>query len=132
MSLSTLHLAALGPDGAVRGYALVFGRDHGYDGEEFLVFRQRLAMPFLYIDQVVVSASSRGAGVGREIYSDIAKRACQFGATALCCEVNASPPNPGSLAFHQAMGFASLGELATQDGRRVVLMHRPLALSAWP
>ena len=28
----------------------------------------------------------------------------------LCCEVNLEPPNPGSLRFHQRIGFTEVGQ----------------------
>ena len=114
------------PDGRLAGYALVFAGEHGYDGEEFGLLRSKLADGFAYVDQIAVVPSCRGAGVGRALYDSIAAQARALGTKALCCEVNLSPPNPDSLTFHQRMGFARIGELATQDGREVALLHRPL------
>src|SRR4029079_6987442 len=59
----------------IRGYALVFARDHAYDGEEFLAFRSLIARPFIYIDQVVVLRSARGTGIGRLMYNAIERAA---------------------------------------------------------
>jgi predicted GNAT superfamily acetyltransferase len=126
MGLSARHLAALQPDGGLAGYALVFASDDPYDGEEFLALRSSITGPFLYVDQVAVAEQCRGTGVGRRLYDEIALRARQRGAHTLCCEVNISPPNPGSLAFHARMGFTRIGDLATQDGREVALLSRTL------
>jgi predicted GNAT superfamily acetyltransferase len=52
-----------------------------------------------------------------------------MGMATICCEVNVSPANPASLAFHLRMGFAIMGEMATQDGRRVALPRRPLRMT---
>jgi len=51
------------------------------------------------------------------------------GRTLVTCEVNLHPPNPGSLRFHEGLGFRALGEQETglgSDGmpKRVRLMGR--------
>ena len=44
----------------------------------------------------------------------------------LCCEVNLVPPNPGSLAFHDRLGFAACGEGDDpRNGKRVRYLIRP-------
>lgn len=62
---------------------------------------------FLYIDRVVIAPGSRGLGHARRLYEDLAALA---GNRPLCCEVNLVPPNQGSLAFHDRLGFAACGE----------------------
>jgi len=61
---------------------------------------------------------------GRSVYEQLAEAARVRGITALCCEVNIVPPNPNSRAFHRALGFEALRELATRDGRVVVLLRK--------
>lgn len=126
MRISSLHLVAIDAGGGPIGYALAFLREHDYDGEEFRAFRSARPGPFLYIDQVVVAAAARGTGVGRALYETLATLARAAGAGTLCCEVNTTPPNPGSLAFHRRMGFATDGSLDTADGRTVALLRRTL------
>jgi Predicted acetyltransferase, GNAT superfamily len=43
-----------------------------------------------------------------------------LGASAVTCEVNLEPPNPGSLAFHHREGFRDLDTQATKGGAVVV------------
>ena len=44
----------------------------------------------------------------------------------LCCEVNLVPPNPGSLASHDRLGFAACGEGDDpRNGKRVRYLIRP-------
>ena len=128
-ALSREHIVAV-EAGEVRGYALVFAHDHAYDGEEFLALRSLIARPFLYIDQVVVLPSAQGTGIGRQMYEAIERAALLGRADSLCCEVNAIPPNPGSLAFHSRLGFGAVGSLATRDGRTVHLLRKRLSIAA--
>ena len=125
-ALSAEHVVVANEAGGVIGYALVFAHDADYDGEEFQILRQRLAEPFLYIDQIALAPSARGRGIGRLVYAGLAQRAAAQGRRTLCCEVNRQPANPASLAFHERLGFRPLGTLATQDGRQVVLLQRRL------
>ena len=126
MGLSDRHLvAANGND--VCGYALVFRESGAYDGEEFEAFRGALeGAPFLYIDQVAVGEAHRGCGIGRLLYDAIDRQGCADGVDWLCCEVNISPPNPGSSAFHARMGFHALRRMQTADRREVDLLARRL------
>lgn len=121
--LSTHHIVAVNGE-AMLGYALCFAQDDAYDGEEFAVLNARLARPFLYVDQVVVAAAARGSGVGRHLYGALEQAATRRGAHRLCCEVNTTPPNPQSLAFHSRLGFLDIGSFATRDGRVVALLEK--------
>ena len=122
-AISPFHLIALADDGKVLGYLLAFSRDDGYDGEEFLALRSAIDEPFLYIDQVAIDSRLAGTGIGRMLYGALAQRGRELGAKVLCCEVNTSPPNPGSLAFHGHLGFRKVGALSTSDGRTVALLR---------
>lgn len=126
MAISSLHLGVAGAGVDLAGYALVFSHDQRYDGEEFLALGRVLKAPFLYIDQIVVDPTLRAVGIGRGLYGALEQHARTLGASALCCEVNTSPPNPASLAFHQRMGFLRLEDMATGDGRTVALLRKDL------
>ena len=78
---------------------------------------------FVYIDRVVVAPAARGRGYARRLYDAAAAIA---GARPLCCEVNLVPPNPGSLAFHERLGFTPCGEGEDpRNGKRVRYLLRP-------
>ena len=124
-SLSQIHLVAE-QRGDVSGYVLAFARGDAYDGEEFTAFGGFDRRAFIYIDQVATRRSSRGAGVARRLYAALELGARANGVDLLCCEVNTSPPNPGSLSFHQRLGFKEVGALATRDGREVALLSKGL------
>src|SRR5262245_6258409 len=125
--LSRAHIVAADAD-AVRGYALNFLRDDAYDGEEFLALRSLIPQTFVYVDQAAVASPARAQGIGRRLYEVLEQTASEQGIRRICCEVNTTPPNPGSLAFHARMGFSTLSSMATRDGRNVVLLQKLLAV----
>ena len=127
-SLSQAHLVA--EDGEVIvGYALAFARGDAYDGEEFVTLSSLIPQSFVYIDQVVIHDSVKRAGIGRRLYGALEHAALLRGAHSLCCEVNTTPPNPDSLAFHGRLDFSPVGSLATRDGRNVRLLQKRLTVS---
>lgn len=86
---------------------------------------------FAYVDRVVVRADARGRGVARALYADVERLAAAERMDVLCCEVNIDPPNPGSLLFHEKLGFAAVGEATDRrNGKRVRYLSR--AVSAGP
>ncbi len=90
--------------------------------EWFQAHRER----FVYIDRIIVAEAARGSGVGRQLYQDLSEFAAPF-ADLLTCEVNIRPPNPGSILFHERMGFREVGRQETEGGKKeVVLMERGL------
>lgn len=44
----------------------------------------------------------------------------------MVCEVNSSPPNVESLAFHKSRGYREIGHLTQEDGHQTVLLEKPL------
>jgi hypothetical protein len=122
--ISSLHLVATHAGGEVAGYLLAFSSDDAYDGEEFLAFRASIDEPFWYVDQVAVDERLRGMGIGRMLHEALRSAASRRAVAALCCEVNTTPPNPDSLAFHRRLGFERVGALNTLDGRTVALLRR--------
>lgn len=117
-------LAAAGEGGAAEGFLLALdhrapaqGPNHGW----FLA-RER---SFAYVDRVVVAPGAQGRGLGRALYGALEERARAAGLAALCCEVNLDPPNPGSMAFHERLGFAPAGEATDpRNGKRVRYLLR--------
>jgi len=112
--------------GAIAGFLLALPETADYDSLNFGYFK-RTYSAFVYIDRIVVSDRIRRAGVGVALYADLARHLPQS-CPLLTCEVNLRPPNPTSLAFHERMGFAPVGEQDTEGGqKRVCLMAKPLA-----
>jgi uncharacterized protein len=106
--------AAAGRD----GYLIAFDQDGDYHSINFTWFKDRYAR-FVYIDRVVVAAHARGKGVAREFYEALFAHALGAGHYMIGCEINLDPPNPGSLSFHGAMGFAEVGQAQLGPGKLV-------------
>ena len=105
--------------GAVEAFLLAFDQAAQYDSPNFLWFRQRLQR-FVYIDRVVVDPQARRRGHARRLYDDLFAAAAGAGHATVACEVNTDPPNPGSDAFHAALGFAEVGRAAIHRGAKTV------------
>jgi predicted GNAT superfamily acetyltransferase len=123
-------IAGPGP-GGVAAFLIGLGPGAAYDSPNYRWFAARFAR-FAYIDRVAVAASARGGGLGRALYAAFAAAAAPAGLQRLACEVNIEPPNPGSDAFHAALGFAEAGRGAPAPGRAVRYLVRGLGAGAAP
>ncbi len=94
--------------GDAEAFLIAFDQASDYDGANFIWFRERYPR-FVYVDRVAVAAAARGRGHARRLYENLFDLARQDGHEAIVCEVNSSPPNPGSDAFHLALGFVEVG-----------------------
>jgi hypothetical protein len=105
--------------GEADAFLLAFDQDANYDSENFLWFKARYPR-FAYVDRVAVAPHARGRGFARAFYELLFDKARDAGHTIVTCEVNSDPPNPGSDAFHAAMGFREVGTAAIYGGERSV------------
>ena len=96
-------------DAAPAGFLLGMTSDAPYQSLNFRYFCARYSR-FLYVDRIAVAPQHRKARVGAALYQDAVTYARGAGLGLVCCEVNLDPPNPGSLAFHQRLGFEKVGE----------------------
>jgi hypothetical protein len=117
--------ALVADDGAVAAFLLAFDPGAAYDSPNFLWFRAR-STDFVYVDRIVVAAGWRGRGLARGLYRRLIARAAAAGFAQVVCEVNLDPPNPGSDAFHAALGFREVGRGSPAPGRTVRYLARPL------
>ena len=115
---SDYHRVALVDDEVV-GFLLVMSETSDYDGENFRWFVERYSR-FLYVDRIVIDRSAAGRGVGSALYRDLIQFAATQGCPLLCCEINVSPPNPVSHAFHAHFGFEEVGRSAEAGAPKVV------------
>lgn len=106
-------------------YLITFAPGARYASPNFLWFRDRFR-DFVYVDRIVVAASARGQGVARRLYADLFAAAKESGARSIACEVNVDPPNPGSDAFHQRLGFTEVGKAVLGNGKSVRYLMRNL------
>jgi predicted GNAT superfamily acetyltransferase len=112
--------------GSLDAFLLALDQDADYDSPNFLWFRSR-HQRFVYVDRIVVAASAQGRGYARRLYQDLFEHAVRSGHQQVFCEVNSSPSNPQSDAFHAALGFAEVGSASIPDGRTVRYLSRQLA-----
>ena len=118
-----LLVAVPGPDPAGEPAALLVGLDGPgvpYASHNYAWFSERYER-FLYVDRVVVDPSGFRMGIGRAFYE--AFMATADGHGHLCAEVNTVPRNERSLAFHDAMGFADVGEQSDGATGKTVRMY---------
>lgn len=114
-------------DGEIAAFLLAFREGAPYDSPNYLWFVERYPH-FLYIDRIVVAPSHRGGGFGAMLYEDIAAFAARTGAPWLACEFDIEPPNPGSMRFHERMGFREVGTQTIGGGKkRVSLQAKQIA-----
>ena len=107
-------------EGRLDGFLLGYGPGSAYDSPNYRWFAERLER-FAYIDRVIVAPHAQGAGLARRLYDAFA--AAQPG--PLVCEVNSQPPNPGSDAFHDRLGFTEMGRADLGPGKAVRYLIRP-------
>jgi uncharacterized protein len=100
------------------GYLISFDQDAHYDSVNFQWFKTRYPR-FIYIDRVVVAAHARERGIARGFYEALFDQARAAGHDHVVCEINLAPPNPGSLTFHSALGFAEVGRADLGPNKRV-------------
>jgi hypothetical protein len=105
--------------GELDAFLLAFDQDAQYDSPNFLWFRARYKR-FVYVDRIVVASLVRGRGSARKLYNDLSEQAVRAGHERVVCEVNSSPPNPESDAFHAALGFVEVGSASIHDGAKTV------------
>lgn len=105
--------------GSVDAFLLAFDQDARYQSPNFLWFCARYPR-FVYVDRIVVAPGARGRGCARRLYEDLFDHAIRAGHDRVVCEVNLSPPNPISHAFHEALGFVEVGRASIYDGSRSV------------
>jgi predicted GNAT superfamily acetyltransferase len=116
--------------GETDSFLLALDQSADYDSPNFLWFRSRYPR-FVYVDRIVVAASARGRGYARRLYHDLFEHALKAGHERVACEVNISPPNPQSDAFHAALGFVEAGTADVYNGSRTVrYLSRALSVPA--
>lgn len=115
--------------GEIAAFLLAFREGAPYDSPNYLWFVERYPH-FLYIDRIVVAPMHRSRGFGAMLYDDIAAFASRSGAPWLTCEFDIEPPNPGSMRFHERMGFREVGTQAIGAGKKRVSLQAKAVAAA--
>ena len=100
------------------GFIIAFDQDGDYDSPNFLWFKARYDR-FAYVDRIIVADHARGRGLARTLYTNLFEYARKAGHARVVCEINVEPPNPGSIAFHVALGFVELAQVRLGNGKIV-------------
>ncbi len=100
-------------------FLIAFDEAATYDSPNYLWFQARYDR-FVYVDRIIVAGHARGRGLARLLYEDLFSRTRHSGRDLVACEVNLRPPNPGSDAFHAALGFVEAGRGDIHGGAKTV------------
>lgn len=105
--------------GDVDAFLIVFDQHARYDSPNFKWFQAKYP-DFVYVDRIITGPNARGKGYARALYQDLFEKAAGRGHKRVVCEVNVDPPNPGSDAFHLALGFAEVGRQLLPGSGKIV------------
>jgi predicted GNAT superfamily acetyltransferase len=109
-------------EGTVAGFILVLREGAAYESPNYRYFNTHYDQ-FAYVDRIVVGEAYRRRGIGVGLYGALFEALPD--APRVTCEINVRPPNPGSMKFHEGLGFSVVGEQDTNGGqKRVALMVR--------
>lgn len=110
------------------GFVLAMTEGLGYASPNYLWLSHRFDR-FAYVDRIAVSPDCRGGGAGGLLYEAVIDH-FMGQRPVLLAEVNLEPPNPGSIRFHERLGFRSIGERWSADrAKGVVYLARALSSS---
>ena len=122
-----LHALAIDNEhGEVCAFCITFAPDAPDAGANHQWFADRFES-FVYLDRIAIDSKNKNRGLGALLYQTVEQRMLNSAKhSLLCCEVNLEPPNPGSLRFHQRIGFTEVGQRGDGNAYRVVLLARTL------
>lgn len=112
----------------VAAFLLAFRKGADYDSVNFRWFDSRPG-DFVYIDRIVIAPSARGQGLAHAFYDDLESFARAHHINRVTAEIDIVPPNPVSLAFHDARGFREIGQQPLAGGKTVSLREAVLVQS---
>jgi predicted GNAT superfamily acetyltransferase len=117
----SLH-ALVVEQGTTVGFCITFAPNAPYDSPNYQWFCNRYEQ-FVYLDRIAFVPDAQGMGLGKVLYQHIEHLMDEDNLPyPLCCEVNLEPPNPGSLRFHQSIGFAQVGQRGAALTNQVALL----------
>ncbi|HEY2034770.1 MAG TPA: GNAT family N-acetyltransferase [Rhizomicrobium sp.] len=123
-SAAASYLRVVEQGGRIAAFLLAFRKGDDYAGVNFAWFSARYGS-FLYVDRVVVAPDFRGRKLADLLYDGLEAFAREQGIPHITCEVNAEPPNPVSLRFHERRGFQEVGREG-YAGKTVSMLQRAL------
>ena len=124
---NSLHALAIeNEQGEVCAFCITFDPTAPDAGDNHRWFAERYKS-FVYLDRIAIDSNHQNRGLGALLYQSVEQQMlCSAEHSLLCCEVNLEPPNPGSLRFHQRIGFAEVGQHSPQQGYVVTLLQKSI------
>ncbi len=119
-SFSSLSLGVFQEE-QLLGFVLCLPPETSYGSLNYAWFNQRLEA-FLYVDRIAVSQLHRNRGIGSMLYEQVIASSHEHG-IPVAAEVNSTPPNPGSMRFHERFGFVEIGALHHKDKSVTMLLR---------
>ena len=108
---NSLHALSINNEqGEVCAFCITFDPGAPDAGDNHRWFAERYKS-FVYLDRIAIDSNHQNRGLGLVLYQAVEQHMLNSGEySLLCCEVNLEPPNPGSLRFHQRIGFIEVGQ----------------------
>ena len=108
---NSLHALAIDNEqGEVCAFCITFDPSAPDAGDNHRWFAERYKS-FVYLDRIAINSNHQNRGLGALLYQSVEQHMIHSSEySLLCCEVNLEPPNPGSLRFHQHIGFTEVGQ----------------------
>jgi len=95
--------------GALGGLLVVFAPGGSYQSRNYRWFDEHYDN-YIYVDRIVVASTHRRLGLAGRLYDTAVVHAVAESRERLFCEVNVEPPNPQSIAFHEAYGWSAIAD----------------------
>ena len=124
---NSLHALAIDNEhGEVCAFCITFAQDASDAGDNHRWFAERYEN-FVYLDRIAIDSNHQNRGLGAQLYQSVERQMLSSPEhLLLCCEVNLEPPNPGSLRFHQRIGFTEVGRHSPQQDYLVSMLSKNL------
>jgi len=124
---NSLHaLAIVNEQGEVCAFCITFDPGAPDAGANHRWFAERYRS-FVYLDRIAIDSNHQNRGLGALLYQAVEQHMLESAEhSLLCCEVNLEPPNPGSLRFHNRLGFTEVGQQSPQHGYVVSLLMKTI------
>ncbi|MSQ46540.1 MAG: GNAT family N-acetyltransferase [Ignavibacteria bacterium] len=122
---NSLHALVIDNElGEVCAFCITFGPDGTNAGINHRWFADRYKS-FVYLDRIAIDSNYQNRGLGEVLYQSVEQQMLDSSEhSLLCCEVNLEPPNPGSLRFHQRIGFSEVGRHSPEQGYVVSMLQK--------
>ena len=120
LELSTISLGVFSND-ELLGFVICLSPGTDYASLNYAWFNEKYEH-FIYVDRIAVSTDYRDRGIGSLLYQEVVSYSNQH-SIPIAAEVNLTPPNPGSMRFHERFQFEEVGVLHHKEKTVAMLMR---------